>query len=161
MKEAEEQTMKVEEDEETFDLFTQWLYTNHYAFPAAKIQGNGGYLMEPAKLYALAEKYEVATLKECLIKGFFAAGQKNECQPTGTVVGYVYANTAPADSLKVLLADWWTWKIGYTTFPTSDSLDWLNETPEFAVDLVLGMKRRNAESDPFAHADFEKYLARA
>ena len=158
MKEAKEQTMNVEEDEDVFDRFTQWLYTEHYTFPAAKVQGNGGYLMEPARIYALAEKYEVIHLKECIIKGFFAAAQRRQDQPTGSVVGYIYANTTNADSLRLLLADWWNWKIGYNTFPTSDALDWLNETPDFAVDLVLGMTRRNTEGDPFSATTAEKYL---
>ena len=161
MKEAKEQTMKVEEDEQTFDVFMHWLYTDVYTFPNANVQGNGGYLMQPAKLYALADKYEVICLKECLIKGFFAAAQQGQEQPTGSVVGYIYANTAHADSLKLLLADWWNWKIGYYIFPTSDSLDWLNETPEFAVDLVLGMKRRNTDFDPFQAATAERYLSQA
>ena len=106
----------------------------------------------------MADKNEVHALKTDLIKSFWAAAKNKQEPPSTAVVAYIYANTTRGSTIRLLLTDWWNWKAEYLWFPMSDTHDWLFDTAEFAVDLVLGIKRKAQESDAFANGKPEKYF---
>lgn len=101
--------------------------------------------MNTARLYVLAEKYDVEALRLDIcgdlfnfvhLRVVFGEFLKPLCF---AVVDYVYANTNRQSLIRKLIADWFTWFPQASWQGEGESTDWLYNVPEFAVDLALAL----------------------
>ncbi len=112
--EAAERSMSLEDDDvATFERFVSWLYTRRYELSAI---GKDERYMELAKLYVLADKYNVSRLKKEIIDQLFEIHEASDCPPSLDVVTYVYENYTANSSFRKLLVRWAVWHIGSSWF---------------------------------------------
>lgn len=151
-REASEQTMElVEEDEDTFDRFIQWLYSQQYEMPGEKAEG-GGEFMEPLKLFVLGEKYDVSKLKDLLMTRLFARGKLTGSPPQLAGIAYVYENTPTNSKVRKLLADWYACKVSLSWYKGDVAQRWFGEHPDFMMDVMLSFVNhtsRQHQHNPF------------
>ena len=124
-----------EEEEHTFDLFTQWLYNRSYEIIPGKDDDKDQRFMEPVKLYTLAEKYDVTELKSHVITKLFAL-RHEKWVPGVETVAYAYEHTPQNSRLRKFLVDWWTCRVELPWFRLEDTQGWLKEHPEVASAVI-------------------------
>ena len=104
-----------EEEEQTFDLFVQWLYRQSYEISPQQHNHNGQVFMEPVKLYVLADKYDVTDLKSHVITKLFAL-RNEKWVPGLATMAYAYEHTPQHSRLRKLLTDWWACRVDLPWF---------------------------------------------
>lgn len=107
-KENTQKMMKLPEDEAAiFELLVEWLYTGRYDLPKDDPVERSHHL-QAVKLFCLAEKYDVRTLKERIVSLAFIAGRNNESSAPGfDSLAYLFDNTTDNSGMRKLLVDWW------------------------------------------------------
>lgn len=96
----------VEEDENTFDRFIQWLYSQQYEISGDRREGDRyARFTAPLKLFVLAEKFDISKLKNLLMTKMFAAVKQGLARPSKTAIAYAYEHTPPSSIIRRLLAD--------------------------------------------------------
>lgn len=129
--------MDLEEEEDIFDLFIQWLYSQQYEMPGN--DSEGGRFMEPLKLFALAEKFDVGKLKSHLMVKMFAAGKEGGPPPSLTAMAYTYQHTPANSCVRKLLADWYAWNAPVWWYKDPSIHSWFRGNPEVATDVMLSL----------------------
>lgn len=152
-RESWEKTMDlVEEDEDTFDVFIQWLYSQQYEMPEQKT-GDSGFV-EPVKLFVLAEKFDISKLKTLLMTKMFARGQLPGSRPPRlSAVVYAYEHTPTSSTIRKLLADWYAYKVPIHWFHGDLAKKWFLENPDIMRDVMLNFVNdtsRQHQQNPFA-----------
>lgn len=139
-REASDKKMElVEEDEDTFDRFIQWLYSQQYEMPGEETEGGG--FMEPLKLFVLAEKFDVSKLKSLLMTRMFAMGKRDAYRPQLDAIAYAYAHTSTSSKIRKLLADWYACKISYQWYKDDPAQKLFRENPEFTTDVLVSLAK--------------------
>ena len=146
-----------DDDSEIFEIFAQWLYTKQYHYKFIKDNASSRAMAQPVNLYIFADRYEIPVLKQRLIGMFFAAAKASEEEPPPAMIEHVYVNTSKSDKLRMLLVDWW-WMIRYFELPLPTENGWLDDTAEFAVDLLRGLNRKKLGDDLFSEGTAETYF---
>lgn len=159
-RESFEKTMDLEEEnEDIFDRFVQWLYSQQYEMPG---EGTGaGRFEEPLHLFVLAEKFDVSKLKSLLMVKLFAAGKQGggESPPLAAVV-YAYEHTPTNSSVRKLLADWYACKLSFSWYEKDAIQKWLRAHPEIMTDVMFSVIKNTAWrhlTNPFAGDMPEEY----
>ena len=124
-----------EEEEKTFDLFIQWLYSQGYELSSDKDDDKCQNFMEPVKLYVLADKYDVTDLKSHIITILHALGN-GKWVPDLATVAYAYEHTPQNSRLRKLLAAWWACRVDLPWFCSEVAQGWLKEHPEVACAVI-------------------------
>ena len=60
-----------EDDENTFELFVDWLYHRRYEITSPPKPPEKDVFMQPVKLFVLADKYDVCSLKDLIASKLF------------------------------------------------------------------------------------------
>ena len=159
-RESSEKTMDlVEEDEDTFDRFVQWLYGQQYDVPL----GNGlegDRFAEPLRLFVLAEKFDVSKLKSLLMVKIFAAGKQGGVAPQCASLIYAYNNTHSGSVIRRLLADWYAFRFPQAWYRGESVQKWFRKHPDFMMDVMLSSvlySSRQHQYNPFAGTMPEDY----
>ena len=156
-RERSEQTMTLPEDDEViFELFVNWLYGQRYDIsspPADRTM-----FLEPIKLFVLADKYDVRSLKNLVVSQLFFAIKTVAKPPTLDEVSYAYKHTSQKSTLRELLTDLLTTRFNLGWFQEQSTQTWLRDHPDISVDMnasfaKLTLKRK----DPFAKTP-EEYM---
>lgn len=172
-KESSERTMDLpDEDPELFEHFVASLYNSkfdHTMFGLPDWDGENGFVMQTARVFVLAGKFDVESLKFdiCLDLFDFVSNNSDEDDklepPSLPVVQFICANTNHKAPIRILLADWFT-QTGLGLWPTEDGspTDWLYSLPEFGVDLALALehKMRGRRGQIVFEWNKSKYLER-
>ncbi len=138
--EAAERSMHLEEDDvNIFERFVAWLYTKRYDLSC---MGKDQRYMELAKLYVLADKYDVSRLKNGIIDQLFELHEASCRPPSHHVVTYVYNNSTMKSSFRKLLVGWAAWHIDFGWFSKESTPECLLEVPEYAADLAIALGKR-------------------
>ena len=148
----------VEEDEDTFDHFIQWLYSRQYEIPGDGT-GSGGF-MKPLRLFVLAEKFDISKLKNLLMTKMFAAAKQNSIGLKLSEVAYAYEHTPPSSIIRRLLADWFACKVSIPTYNDDTTQKWCRSHPEIVTDVMLSFARnisRKHSKNPFKGDMPEEY----
>ena len=118
-----------------------------------------------ARLYTLADKFDVRLLKESIIDELFAIGSKPELwPPQPDVVTYIYENTTEQSPLRELMVGWYVWHIDQDWYTLSGSRAFLADTPMFAADVAIAMSRKAEDpslKSPISSEPFSYYEDRA
>ena len=147
-KESSEKTMQLtEDDEDTFELFVNWLYGQRYEMlPEVKRDGDEVGVKErflPAfRLYVLADKFEVFKLKSLIIEALFAGLAVAKWCPSEASVAYAYEHTTQCSGLRKILADFHGWKVRLGWYQLPDGQAFLRQQPDFATDLAVIFTKR-------------------
>lgn len=126
-----------EEEEDIFDLFVQWLYSQQYEMPGNDVEG--GRFLEPLKLFALAEKFDVSRLKSYLMAKMFAAGKQGGAPPSLIAITYAYKHTPSNSCVRKLLADWYACKVPVWWYRDKSIQSWFREHPDVVTDVMLSL----------------------
>ena len=172
-KESADKTMQLPEDnEKIFSLLIDCLYQQRYEMPPesddddedsdddsdgiddGKHENNRFY--QVFRLFVLAEKYGVPSLKWLLIKALFAqAGIDGEHGPTNASIGYLYEHTTQSSGIRKLVADWHTWGIDLGWYENSETPAFLQQQPEFSTDLNLRFAKTLKQRQILSYNPFE------
>ena len=162
-REASERSMPLpDDDKDLIGSMIKWLYTKklHLTIPVSKETSNVCY-MELAKLNALAEKYDILSLRNDIIDEFFELSKspKNFQPPQIPPIKHVYDTTSERSSLRKLMVAWYAYHINFAWYERDITKDTLAEiSPDFAIDLAieLGLRQKypNRKS-PFTRPSLE------
>ena len=129
----------VEENEDTFDRFIQWLYSQQYEIPGGGTGSSG--FTEPLRLFVLAEKFDIRKLKNLLMTKMFAAAKQGSARPSRSATAYTYNHTPPSSIIRRLLADWFACKVITPSYRDNTYQDWFRSHPEIVTDIMLSFAR--------------------
>lgn len=158
-KEGSEKTMQLpEDDEETFELFVDWLYYQRYEM-LPKVEAddddedkgdeddeddetNKRYL-SAFRLFVFANKYMVSHLKNLVIETLFVdlAGQTG-LGPGTSPITYAYENTTRGSGLRKLVADYHSFRIEMKWYEHPDIQALLRQQPDLSIDLNISFAKR-------------------
>lgn len=149
-KESQDKTMKLpEEDMIGFDRFLRWVYLGRY--PLTNIEADGTAevrIMELARLYVLADRFDVVPLKHHVIDEMYEIGRISSDQtgPPHHVIRYVYKNSTRLSLFRKLLVAWYLLKRRNHHHGYSHSSRMMvaleNEIPELRAELALEARTR-------------------
>ena len=149
-----------EDDEGSFDDFSEWLYTGKFEMPPHLSDGR---FTAALKLFVLADKYRVSELKNIITKQIFMLGKNMQKPPSLTELSYAYEHTVQHSGIRKLLADWYTWNIDLAWFERPDAQAFLRQHPDCATDISVSFARRFKNTlireahDPFLGDMPERY----
>ena len=155
-KESSELSMHLpDEDVGSVNRLVQWLYTGYYEVDDydSKEQLHARF-WQLARLNALADKYDIVTLRNDVVDEFFAIFSDPTAElsiiPSPSLIEYIYTNSSKRCALRDLLAAAYCWKISYDWYGKAFARDYLDSIPAFAVDIVLAMAQKiSGKGDPF------------
>lgn len=133
-----------DDDDELFDLLVEWLYTQNYNMPqpTGDKDKDAGRFREPIRLYVLADKYGITSLKNMIAKMVFHAMQEyNTVWPDMNTIAYTYQNVPSTSGMRKLLADFHACKPNPDWYNITKVRILLQSNPEFAADVMLSLFR--------------------
>lgn len=145
-----------EDDTASVGRMVPWLYTKKIdlTVPVCDATSAECY-MQLAQLNALAEKYDIRSLKNDIVDEIFDLRKppKNIKPPQMPVIMHVYNTTTGGSSFRKLLVAWYVYGIDCEWYAKDSTRDELVEaSPDFAIDLVvaMGVKQKYPErTNPF------------
>ncbi|KAK4692923.1 hypothetical protein P7C71_g4376, partial [Lecanoromycetidae sp. Uapishka_2] len=147
-----------DEDTETLDRFSAWLYTTKYQLAGFNTEEEAHERFNAlAKLNTFADKFNIGTLMNNIIDRMwepwtlFSKGSlPSKCLfcPRVSLVAYVYENTTLESHFRKLMVAWYAWEIGLSWYDHPDTRDALADIgQDFAVDLAMALGQRLAFRD--------------
>lgn len=122
------------DDSKIVEMFVQWLYTAEPKLSAFTEES----FTQLAKLYELANRLFIHELKNYIVWKLFELRRQEHVLPMSTVV-YAFENLPDTAIFRKILVAWFTWHQESARTLTADML---NITPEFAIEIVLSMIKR-------------------
>lgn len=151
-KESIEKTMRLpEENPIEFHRFMKWTYLDTYYLSPFQSDGTAeDRIMELARLYVLADQFDVVKLKHNIIDRMYEIGQcsSGTYSPPHNVIRYVYDNSTRLSFFRKLLVAWYlkTRRLGLIFGNREIVLE--NELPDLAADVALEARTRGV-MNPF------------
>ncbi len=146
-RESSERTMTLPEDDEAiFELFVNWLYRQRYDIPSSPKDPKR--YSEPIRLFVLADKYDVRSLKNLIVSQLFLAFKAGAETPELNAISYAYKHTSQNSIIRKLLIDLLTSIDDPGWFQEESTQTWLRDEPDISVDMIasfakLTLKRKN------------------
>lgn len=155
-RESSERKMNLPEDDpDIFNLMVEWLYSHRYDIlqPTGDKIRDEGRFMEPMRLYVLADKYGMTSLKGCIANIIFKTLKPgNVTGPSIETIAYAYQNVPQTSGIRRLLADLYACNINFDWYKSPIAKPLLQKYPEFAADIILSFARhtsREGIKNPF------------
>ena len=142
--ESKQQSLKLREtNTATVNRLLDWIYTRDFQLPdPISVTKAQSFYFGLARLYALADEHGIVHLKNCVIDKFQSYSRKGEsCIPNHALVLYVYENTAPSSTLRILLVAWYAHDVVSEWYGRKSTVDFLYKCPDFAVGLAVELGR--------------------
>ena len=135
-----------DDDKDAVECMIQSIYTKKLRLTTT-VSKDTSHLcyMELAKLNALAEKYDICSLRNDIIDEFFKFSELDLPPDIGSIT-YVYNTTSERSSLRKLLVAWYAYNIDFGWFQEDTTKDELAKvSPDFAIGLAieLGLRQGN------------------
>lgn len=151
MEQSELEIILPKEDAKLFEYFTQWLYSQHYSTPS--FTENGAYVFFAVRMFILAEKYDIDSLKKTILEELFVmaagpVGAETAKPPAPDTIVYAYEHTPLSSSLRKLLADWYCYQVDESWVGDWDNQVWLRENPDIAADIIVGLVNNTTRARP-------------
>ncbi|KAL8799083.1 MAG: hypothetical protein Q9223_007688 [Gallowayella weberi] len=150
-------SMKINEDEaDTFERFVQWIYRGEVdVTPLNDPLCFESRYTQLTALYVLADKYDIASLKNDVMRLLFATIQHPESKSrkpkhlfTVNII-YVYANTVRGSLLRKFMASYWAWHRSLAALEDESTWESLDSCSDFAFDMARALaSRANGRPDP-------------
>ena len=131
-----------EDDEIIFELFVEWLYHRRYEIPSRPKTPEKDVFMQPVKLFVLADKYDVRSLKNLIISKLFLAFKQNLAMPRLSTVAYAYEHTSQSSTIRKMFADNLTRVTDLTWFQETKIQTWLRNHPDVSAELNASFAKR-------------------
>lgn len=159
-RESSERTMTLpEDDENTFELFVDWLYHRHYEIPSHPKPPEKDVFMQPVKFFVLADKYDVRSLKNLIVSKIFLAFKQNLAVPRLSTISYAYKHTSQSSTIRKMLTDNMTRVTDLTWFQEAKIQTWLRNHPDVSAELNASFaKRMLKQIYPFVEEMPEGYM---
>ena len=144
-----------DEDVGSLNRLVQWLYNNCYEVDDYDSEEHLlARYWQLARLNALADKYDIVTLRNDVVDKFFAIFNRgkaaNLSKPAPNVVEYVYTNSSKRCALRDLMTAVYCWKVPYSWYSEVGVKDYLTSIPAFGVDIAIAMAQKlSGKGDPF------------
>ncbi|KAK0515912.1 hypothetical protein JMJ35_001946 [Cladonia borealis] len=155
-RESSELSMNLrEEDLDSVNRLVQWLYTKCYEVDDSDSEEHlRARYWQLARLNALADKYDIVTLRNDIVDKFFAIFSAPKAGynrfPKLELIKYVYTNSSKRCALRDLLAALYCWQASYKWYDKVVAKDHLDSIPGLAVDIVIAMAQKlSGKGDPF------------
>ncbi|KAF6232634.1 hypothetical protein HO173_009073 [Letharia columbiana] len=155
-RESSERKMNLPEDDpDIFNLMVEWLYSHRYDIlqPTGDKIRDETRFMEPMRLYVLADKYGMTSLKGCIANIIFKTLKPgNVTGPSIETIAYAYQNVPQTSGIRRLLADLYACNINFDWYKSPIAKPLLQKYPEFATDIILSFARhtsREGIKNPF------------
>ena len=143
-------------DADHFELLVVWLYDGVYELPAEQLCSTNR-LMEPVRLYIMAEKLKVTELQQHLMDIFYNMAKRGEEMPSRYAIQVAFDRALPSSPIKKLLADWWALVKQVDLYENSGERTWLVDNPKFALELVIALSKKASGQEAFASESAERY----
>ena len=165
-KEGSDRKMTLPDDDaEIFNLLVEWLYCHNYnaPLPTGDDIKDAGRFMEPMRLYVLADKYGVTSLKNLISEKTFDAMKQNggTLGPSTDTIAYVYQNVPSTSGIRKLLADLHACNMIPDWYHNTKARECLRDNPEFAADVKFRWDQhasRDLLRNKFSCGKVEAYL---
>ncbi|KAL8684761.1 MAG: hypothetical protein Q9224_006148 [Gallowayella concinna] len=157
-------SMELGEDEvDTIEHLIQWLYGGEIDIaPLADPQCFESRYTKLTRLYILADKYDIVSLKNDVMHLLFATikqpdgtfrrllgANSGRVRPSTDKIIYVYANTVRGSLLRKFLISYWAWHRGLSALEDEETWDKLEPCPEFAFEMARALASlANGRPDP-------------
>lgn len=143
-RETVEKTMNFpEENVDDFYRFINWTYIGRYQLSGFEADGTApDRIMELAKLYTLADRYDVVRLKHNIIDRIYEIGQCSppDYAPPHDVIRYVYENSTRLSCFRKLMVAWYH-KVRDREHSASD-LQLIKEIRELPTEMDIEARSR-------------------
>lgn len=164
-RESSERTMTLPEDDEViFELFVNWLYRQRYDIPSPPTDPEK---LEPIKLFVLADKYDVRSLKNLVVSQLFLAFKTGAATPSLDAISHAYKHSSQNSTMRKLLTDRLTSMDDPGWFQEESIQTWLRNHPDISIDMIASfakvtLKRKNilAGKMPEEYIEKEKNSAK-
>ena len=150
-----------EDDESTFELFVDWLYRQRYEIPSRPKDASEDYdrFLQSIKLFVLADKYDVRSLKSLIVSRIFLAIKRDADVPDLPTITYAYEHTSHNSAIRKLLVDILVCNVDLSWYQDDKTKKWLMGHGEISTDLNIRfatqtLKRKN----PFAGRMPDEYV---
>ena len=135
-----------EDDLGSVNRLIQWLDSICCAITGyASAEATEATCWQLTKLYSLADKYDVAALKNHIVEERFHASRKPRSGPSRVLppdmIEYVYSNLPKNCAFRELIVAWYVWRIDLTWYEGFGKHLFSN-IPAFALNIALGLARR-------------------
>ena len=144
-----------DEDVGSLNRLVQWLYTKSYEVDDYDSEEHVlARVWQLARLNALADKYDIVTLRNDVVDKFFAIFNRGKAAnmpkfPT-KLAEYVYTNSSKRCALRDLLAAVYCWKVPHSWYSEVGVKDDFHSIPAFGVDIAIAMAQKlSGKGDPF------------
>lgn len=152
-----------EDDESIFELFVEWLYHKCYDITSISkdpIESRHRFI-QPVKLFVLADKYYVRSLKNLIVSQIFHLLKHHHITPSQETVAYAYENTPQDSTIRRLLVDHWTCEVSLGWFLKPEVQTWFRDHPDISADALGNLakhtrKRNNLFDDEMPEDYTEK-----
>ena len=131
-----------EDDENTFELFVDWLYHRRYEITSPPKSPEKDVFMQPVKLFVLADKYDVCSLKDLIASKLFLAFKQNLAVPRLSTIAYAYEHTSQSSTIRKMLTDNMTRVTDLTWFLEAKIQTWLRNHPDVSAELNASFAKR-------------------
>lgn len=139
-KESQEKSMRLpEEDVTDFERFMQWTYLGRYQLSGFEAHGTADQrIMELARLYTVADRFDVIKLKHHIIDRVYEIGQVGgtDSAPPHEVIRYMYENSTRLSFFRKLMAAWYLNTRRISSMLSSRNLMLENEIPDLQADVA-------------------------
>lgn len=108
-KEADDRSMSLpDEDADLYEHFLTWLYADSFQLlhPPDKVASDTVRLVTTARLYVLADKYDIVKLRNDICQAFFPIPRHYRGGPPTEVTEIIYRETSVNCRFRRFLADW-------------------------------------------------------
>lgn len=143
-RESSERIMTLPEDDDSiFELFVDWLYRQRYDIPPTPNESETDYdrFMQPVKLFVLADKYGVRSLKNLIVSQMFLAFKRDKSSPSLDSMAYVYEHTSQNATIRKLLTDRMALTNDPAWFVEARVQTWFRNHPDISTDLIASLAK--------------------
>jgi len=152
LKESQEHKINLQDDDPAIiELMVQFLYTLHYPASSVENETNGGQdLLTNAKLYAIADKYDILSLKDAVVaaftEGLYRVSAVENATPMSflaELISIVYESTPDSDrQLREPLQVFFR-SCPWTILGRKSVMDYAREHNNFAYDILVHVVKGN------------------
>lgn len=143
-RESSERIMTLPEDDDSiFGVFVDWLYRQRYDIPPTPYGSGTDYdrFIQPLKLFVLADKYGVRSLRNLIVSQMFLAFKWDKGSPSLDSMAYVYEHTSQNATIRKFLTNRMALTNNPAWFVEARIQTWLRNHPDISADLIASLAK--------------------
>ena len=152
-----------DEDPDLFEIFVECIYSKSAEVDYIQSAGDEGIWMNSARLYVLAEKYDVREVQFAICQKLFTMASaryaNDELRSSSKeAIEFIYDNTGRRAPIRKVLVDCyafarpWSSYVGHNDDEIYSLNEWLPRVPDFAADLALATRVYWRNHSSYSHS---------